>query len=107
MRQRCVRRGFAAHSLIAILAGFELTPRKSTRNIGVNSFVWLVRKCLPMTHPRGPLRWRPLLILRIKAASCYRSLKKRWLASMVISGEWFPCPDDVVRPVIRGEVLSG
>lgn len=26
---------------------------------------------------------------------------------MLISGEWFPCPDDVVRPVIRGEVLSG
>ena len=26
---------------------------------------------------------------------------------MLISGEWFLFPDDVVRPVIRGEVLSG
>ena len=26
---------------------------------------------------------------------------------MLISGEWFPCPDEVVRPVIFGEVLSG
>ena len=26
---------------------------------------------------------------------------------MLITGEWFPCPDDVVRPVIFGEVLSG
>lgn len=26
---------------------------------------------------------------------------------MLISGEWFPCPDDVMRPVVFGEVLSG
>jgi len=26
---------------------------------------------------------------------------------MLISGEWFPCPDDVLRPVVFGEVLSG
>ena len=26
---------------------------------------------------------------------------------MLISGEWFPCDDGIVRPVIRGEVLAG
>src|SRR5437762_14368610 len=56
-----------------------------------------------MRCSRGPALHTP----RTTASTCATFHAKTSLASMQILGEWFPCNDGVIRPVVRGEIRAG
>src|SRR5262249_24961097 len=45
-------------------------------------------------------------IPKTMGASSASSLGRRWRGSMRINGEWLLFDDDILRPVIRGEILT-
>src|SRR5215471_11362957 len=86
--------------------GYKCTYQRSIRAIAENVSASLEKNCLLRILLKKFWPWLMPNIPRMMASFSGTSPKKRWRESMRIDGEWLLCDDDIVRPVIRGEILA-
>src|SRR5262249_28090836 len=86
--------------------GCRRTPTRFTRSIAANSSWSPAKNYSSATRPKRPARWLKRHTRKIRVASVVTSIRRKWLESMRINGEWLLCEDGVSRPVIRGRIQA-